>query len=104
MTWPRSPARRAVPSGPSSASCKSSARSWVAASMKMFEAPDAPPATLDRHWLEIDAYVAGYEAALAGTSAADLGSFLPDRAHPLFLAVLRELVRVDMEFAWERGA
>ncbi len=32
-----------------------------------------------------------------------LRSFLPDPSHSLYLAVLRELVRVDMEYRWRAG-
>ena len=34
---------------------------------------------------------------------ADPADFLPPPDHPLFAKVLRELVRVDLEFGWERG-
>ena len=34
---------------------------------------------------------------------ADLADFLPPRDHPLYLEVLRELVRVDLELSWKHG-
>lgn len=59
----------------------------------------APLAGLD---LELDAYVEAFEAA-AYDGVADLSDFLPPPSHPKYLAVLAELIRADLEFAWERG-
>ena len=65
------------------------------------------PATLDASPtpdldLELDGYVEAFEsAALIG--AADLADFLPPAGHPKYRAVLSELIRADLEFAWERG-
>src|SRR5262245_53826162 len=53
--------------------------------------------------LELDAFVAAFEAAAEGGVNPDLVAFLPPSDHPLHAAVLRELVRVDLEFAWSRG-
>jgi serine/threonine protein kinase/tetratricopeptide (TPR) repeat protein len=53
--------------------------------------------------LELDAFVAAFESAATGGAAPDPGSFLPPPDHPLYDAVLREIVRVDLEFAWSRG-
>jgi serine/threonine protein kinase/tetratricopeptide (TPR) repeat protein len=52
---------------------------------------------------ELDTFVAAYEAAQARDGEADLKAFLPDPAHPLYGAVLRELVRIDLEYSWARG-
>jgi hypothetical protein len=52
----------------------------------------------------LDDYVAAFEAARARGGPADLADFLPGRDHPLYLEVLRELVRVDLELGWERGS
>jgi serine/threonine protein kinase/Tfp pilus assembly protein PilF len=52
---------------------------------------------------ELDSFIEPYEAAQAGGSAVDLASFLPPREHQLYLEVLRELVRVDLEYGWRRG-
>src|SRR5262245_20897675 len=75
------------------------------------DTPGGPPA--------LDDFVAAFEAARAAGSDADLADFLPARAagsdadladflpardHPLYLAVLRELVRVDLELSWEGDA
>lgn len=34
---------------------------------------------------------------------ADLAPYLPQGDHPLYAEVLRELIRVDLEYGWERG-
>jgi len=52
---------------------------------------------------ELDRFIAAYEAAQVREGHADLASFLPAANHPLYREVLCELVRVELEFAWERG-
>jgi len=52
---------------------------------------------------ELDGYVRAFERAYAERGGADPAAFLPAGGHPLHAAVLRELVRVDLEFGWERG-
>src|SRR4051812_25867029 len=52
---------------------------------------------------ELDSFVAGFEAAQARSEHADLGAFLPSLDHPLYQQVLRELIRVDLEYGWTRG-
>jgi serine/threonine protein kinase/Tfp pilus assembly protein PilF len=52
---------------------------------------------------ELDSFVAAYEAAQAGGAPVDLKAFLPGPDHPLYADVLRELVRVDLEYGWARG-
>jgi serine/threonine protein kinase/Tfp pilus assembly protein PilF len=52
---------------------------------------------------ELDRFVAAYEAARAGDAPVDLRAFLPGLDHPLYGEVLRELVRVDLEYGWARG-
>lgn len=54
-------------------------------------------------WQIIDACVEAFEAARQRDAAAPLAGFLPGRADPLYLPVLRELVRVDLELGWESG-
>src|SRR5437588_803662 len=58
-------------------------------------------------WLDspdaFDAYVAAFEEAHARAGAADVAAHLPPADHPLFLRVLCELVRVDLEFGWTHG-
>ncbi len=63
----------------------------------MDEAPLCDPSD------ELDRFVEAYEAAQVRDGCADLASFLPDAPHPLYREVLCELVRVELEFAWERG-
>jgi serine/threonine protein kinase/Flp pilus assembly protein TadD len=64
---------------------------------------DAPPPTLPDPGLELDSFLAAFEAAAAGGANPDPVAFLPPPDHPLYSAVLRELLRVDLEFAWSRG-
>ncbi len=54
-------------------------------------------------WMELDDYVGAYEAARAADESADLRCFAPAPGEALFLPVLRELVRVDLEIGWEQG-
>ncbi len=51
----------------------------------------------------LDDYLEAYEAARAAGITADLADFLPPPDDALHGQVLRELVRVDMEYAWRRG-
>lgn len=51
----------------------------------------------------LDEFIEAYERARAKDDPADLADFLPPADHPLYLAVLRELVRVDLEYGWQRG-
>src|SRR5262245_818977 len=62
---------------------------------------DAP--TLPSLSDELAHRVEGFESALTHDPTTDLGRFLPARGHPLYLAVLTELIRVDMEHAWAAG-
>lgn len=51
-------------------------------------------------WMHINWVVEAYEAARLHRSEVDLAEFLPPPQHPNYLAILTELVRVDMEYAW----
>jgi serine/threonine protein kinase/tetratricopeptide (TPR) repeat protein len=53
--------------------------------------------------LELDDFVRAFEVAHARDGRAELADFLPAAGHPLRGPVLRELVRVDLEFAWKCG-
>jgi tetratricopeptide (TPR) repeat protein len=64
----------------------------------MAATPSAPP------WEEIDPFIEAFERSYATEGGADLAAFLPESGHPHYLAVLRELVRADIEYAWRRGA
>ena len=66
-------------------------------------AADPSRATHPDPALELDVFVAAFEAAAAAGKSPDPGSFLPPPEHPLYDSVLRELVRVDLELAWSRG-
>jgi tetratricopeptide (TPR) repeat protein len=52
---------------------------------------------------ELDAYIAAFEGVRAVRAEADLADFLPDPGHRLYRAILRELVRVDLEYGWTSG-
>ena len=54
-------------------------------------------------WASIDEIVEAYEAAGARGDRADLARFLPPPDHPEYLAILCELVRVDLEYSWQDG-
>ena len=51
----------------------------------------------------LDDFTEPFEAALARDGQADLAAFLPDPGHPLHRAALGELIRIDLEAAWQRG-
>jgi eukaryotic-like serine/threonine-protein kinase len=57
----------------------------------------------DATWAELDFFVRAYELAYLRDERANLTDFVPAAHHPLYLAVLRELVRVDLEYCWQRG-
>ena len=48
-------------------------------------------------------FIEAYEAARARDEQADIRQFLPPRNHDLYQTVLRELVRIDLEYGWEHG-
>jgi serine/threonine protein kinase/Flp pilus assembly protein TadD len=58
---------------------------------------------LDQNLAELDAFVAVFEVARERAADADLAEFLPPASHPLYRLVLRELVRVDLEYGWKQG-
>ncbi len=47
--------------------------------------------------------VEAFEAALIADAGTDLAEFLTEESHPLYLSLLVELIRVDLEHAWSRG-
>jgi serine/threonine protein kinase/Tfp pilus assembly protein PilF len=55
-------------------------------------------------WEEIDPFIEAFERSYATEGRADLAAFLPEPGHPHYLAVLRELVCADIEYAWRSGA
>jgi hypothetical protein len=54
-------------------------------------------------WDEIDSFVVSFEKSRAKEEHADLSAHLPEANHPVYLPVLQELVRVDLEYGWTRG-
>jgi hypothetical protein len=56
-----------------------------------------------KSWPGLDEIVDAFETARAVGKRADLGEFLPLRDHPQYLAILCELIRVDLEYSWQDG-
>jgi eukaryotic-like serine/threonine-protein kinase len=54
-------------------------------------------------WEEIDPFVAAYEESQGRAGRAEITAFLPDTGHPHYRAILRELIRVDLEYGWRGG-
>src|SRR4051812_48326371 len=52
---------------------------------------------------DLDDFVRAYEEAYARDGRASIAEFLPPVDSPLRAPVLRELIRVDLEYGWERG-
>src|SRR5437588_4603478 len=52
---------------------------------------------------ELDRRLEEFEAAQRRDGEADLARFLPTADHADYPTVLRELVRVDLEYGWSRG-
>ena len=53
--------------------------------------------------VELDDYVLAFEVAWSRGEPVDLKEFLPEPGHSLYGSVLRELVRVDLEYRWDQG-
>ena len=51
----------------------------------------------------LDDFVEVFEAAQQRDGRADVARFLPPPRDPLYPAVLRELVCVDLDYGWDRG-
>src|SRR5688572_3403640 len=62
-----------------------------------------PGRTPSARWIEREEFIEAFEAARSANSAADLADFLPAPNHPLYLPILEELVRIDLEQHWRRG-
>src|ERR1700722_4211326 len=54
-------------------------------------------------WPDVGEYIEEYESALAAEAEVDLAEFAPPANHPDRLAILCEMVRVDLEYQWEQG-
>ena len=60
------------------------------------------PEALARQQMELDDFIAAYEEAQQRPGGRVLRDFLPPADHPLYREALRELIRVDLEFCWQR--
>src|SRR5262249_24375513 len=98
---PRSPGRLAAPSAPWSASCRRRAATCARFSTRTHGMGQrtAPP-----ELGALDGFVRAFEAAQPTPPPPSLDGFLPAPVHPLYADAVRELVRVEIEFGWERGA
>ena len=56
-----------------------------------------------RSWPDVNEVVESFESAWARDGSAEVAGFAPPTDHPDHLAILCELVRVDLELNWERG-
>lgn len=54
-------------------------------------------------WIERETYIEAFESAYENDPTADIARFLPTVEHPLYLSVLEELVRIDLEHHWLCG-
>jgi serine/threonine protein kinase/tetratricopeptide (TPR) repeat protein len=54
-------------------------------------------------WRDLDPFVEVYEKCLVHDGQANLADYLPAPDHPFYRAVLRELVRADLEHHWGSG-
>lgn len=61
------------------------------------------PGAIKLESTDLDAIVEAFEEAHVTQGQADLAAFLPAAADPLCAVALRELIRVDMEYSWQRG-
>src|SRR5213080_3882248 len=52
---------------------------------------------------ELEQFISDFESAQVHHGPTDLAAFLPEADHPLYSAVLAELIRVDLEYGWQRG-
>ena len=53
--------------------------------------------------IELDDFVRAYAATWASVDPANLKTLLPEPGHPLYVAVLREVVCADLRFRSDRG-
>jgi serine/threonine protein kinase/tetratricopeptide (TPR) repeat protein len=54
-------------------------------------------------WFELEEFVDAFEEAQVRDGQADLASFLPPTEHPNRGDIALELIRVDLEYRWQRG-
>lgn len=53
--------------------------------------------------LELENRISAFESAFLRDPTVDLNDFVPDDGHPQKIEILVELIRVEMEFRWDRG-
>jgi serine/threonine protein kinase/tetratricopeptide (TPR) repeat protein len=53
---------------------------------------------------DLDSFIESFETAWAQRGDVNLADFLPPRHSPLYLQVLCELIRVDLELRWQNGS
>ena len=58
---------------------------------------------IEQAWAEVDEFVEQFDLAWDGAAVPDIADFLPVAEHPQYRETLRELIRVDLEFRWQRG-
>ncbi len=56
-----------------------------------------------QNWQAIERFVASFETAYQTQGVADPSHFAPSPNDPLYMPTIQELVRVDLELAWERN-
>lgn len=54
-------------------------------------------------WFELEEFVDAFEEAQVRDGEADLAEFLPSVEHPNRRDIVLELIRVDLEYRWQRG-
>ena len=54
-------------------------------------------------WRCLNDYVEAFESSREEGGSSDLSQFLPEPSDPIYPAVFRELVRVDMEYHFDLG-
>jgi serine/threonine protein kinase/tetratricopeptide (TPR) repeat protein len=64
---------------------------------------DPPNAPLADPALDLDGYLSAFEAAALAGGGVEPAAFLPPPDHPHYSEVLREILRVDLEFARSKG-
>jgi len=96
MEGTRSPNETGGSGGPSNGCC---ATDWPALTPEATLSTPASPARA----AELAHHVEAFEVALAHDPNADPAGFLPAPGNPLHVAVLAELIRVDLEHAWTGG-
>src|SRR2546430_2259169 len=101
MRWPKLPGSWAGPNARSSAFSRRRASAWRTCWLREGTAMTAALSRVSG--MNLDDIIEAYEAAQRRDGDAPLEQFLTPPDHPLYPEVLRELVRVDLEFGWERG-